>query len=261
MNRIIVLLVALVLIVGGIWYWWATQSSDVPIITVTSPAGGEAWLSGEERLISWATQGISSDDKISITIRRVPPPSLQEEGQEFDPIIFTSLPNNGSATWKISPMYPDGTYVIGLHTYTSVPVTDEVATESATFTITHPKFSSEIIPLYSDVDWKATEISSFVIGTTTYAGASITSWPVYDTTDPGSIFTPFEKYYAQKLKALGWVVANDLAAGGHVGGQTGYRKDDQVILTSYHIDYKKASDNAPSECPCDVTVSLFFPRQ
>jgi len=75
--------------------------------------------------------------------------------------------------------------------------------------------------------------------------------------NPGSIFTPFESYYDAKLKALGWSVANDLAAGGHVGGQTGYRKGGSVILTRFHIDYQTKPANAPSECPCTVTLSLF----
>jgi hypothetical protein len=75
--------------------------------------------------------------------------------------------------------------------------------------------------------------------------------------DPGSAITPFEEYYQLKLSALGWTEANDLAAGGHVGGQTGYRKDGAVILIRFHIDYENQPANAPSECPCMVTLSLF----
>lgn len=124
-----------------------------------------------------------------------------------------------------------------------------------------PTLLGDIYPLYSAVQWDEPTTESFLIGTSTYSGASITSTPVVNTMDPGSVFTPFEKYYEQKLKALGWAVANDLAAGGHVGGQTGYRKGGEVILTRFHIDYRTIPSNAPSECPCDVTLSLFSTGQ
>jgi hypothetical protein len=75
--------------------------------------------------------------------------------------------------------------------------------------------------------------------------------------DPGSIFTPFDNYYASKLAALGWQVDNAVAAGGHTGGQTGYRKDGKLILINFDIVYHTVTDTAPSECPCDVTLSLF----
>ncbi|HUX35549.1 MAG TPA: hypothetical protein VMV71_00785 [Candidatus Paceibacterota bacterium] len=121
----------------------------------------------------------------------------------------------------------------------------------------HPKLAEDLYPLYDQAGWNAVEAEQFIIGTTTYSGASITSIPTKGTADPGSIFTPFERHYDQKLKALGWTVANDLAAGGHVGGQTGYRKGNAVILVRFHILYHTVTDTAPSECPCDVTLSLF----
>ena len=250
-------LIAVIFILGGAWYWWSIHASVRPSITITSPAGGEAWQPGEEHTISWDAHGVPANDKISVTIRRIPPPPLQEEGQEFDPILFTDLPNTGSTTWKISPMYPNGTYVLGISAYKSVPITDAVSAESAPFSITHPTLSSDLYPLYSRADWNTSEAESFIVGTTWYSGASIASAVVVDTMDPGSVFTPFERYYDQKLKSLGWQVANDLAAGGHVGGQTGYRKGGVVILTRFQIVYHTVPENAPSECPCDVTLSLF----
>ena len=117
--------------------------------------------------------------------------------------------------------------------------------------------SPDAYPLYSNVAWNAPETESFIIGTTTYAGTSITSAPVTGTMDPGSVFTPFESYYSQKLAALGYTEDNALAAGGHMGGQTAYRKGNSLILTRFHIDYHTLPANAPSECPCDVTLSLF----
>lgn len=257
MRNWIIILISLIAIAGAVCYWQTTPYDSSPAITITSPAGGEVWQSGEEHTISWDTHDVPANNKISVTIRRIPPPPLQEEGQEFDPIIFIDLPNTGSTTWKISPMYPSGTYMLGINAYESTPVTNPISAESAQFSITHPELSADLYPLYSRADWNASEVEHFVISTTSYSGASITSTIVTDTMDPGSVFTPFERYYDQKLKALGWQVANDLAAGGHMGGQTGYRKDGAVILTRFQINYQIKPGNAPSECPCDVTLSLF----
>lgn len=124
-----------------------------------------------------------------------------------------------------------------------------------------PVLSADLYPLWNNVNWNAPAAEEVIIGTTTYSGASISSALVQAGMDPASVFTPFERYYDKKLKALGWTVANDLAAGGHVGGQTGYRKDGAVILTRFHVDYHIVPGNAPSECPCDVTVSLFSTEQ
>ncbi|HUY62342.1 MAG TPA: hypothetical protein VMV50_00920 [Candidatus Paceibacterota bacterium] len=252
----IIIVVVILAALAGL-YAWTARAPTVASIAVTSPAGGETWQPGETHTIAWTTRGIPATDKISVTIRRIPPPPPQTEGQEFDPIVFTNLPNTGSTTWTISPMYPGGTYVLGVSAYESVPVTNPVSAESAEFTITHPKLAIGLYPLYTAVSWNASEVESFLIGTTTYSGVSMTSAPVTDTMNPGSVFTPFMDYYDRLLKSHGWHVANDLAAGGHVGGQTGYRNGPGTILVGFHIDYKTTPANAPSECPCDVTLSLF----
>jgi hypothetical protein len=137
------------------------------------------------------------------------------------------------------------------------PSTDETSIENAPSTITHPELNAILYPLYSGADWDKPQTESVVIGTTTYAGASVASASVSAGSDPASVFTPFEQYYEKKLQAAGWTIADDLAAGGHVGGQAGYRKGGDIVLTRFHIDYHTAPENAPSECPCDVTLSLF----
>lgn len=257
MSRILAVLAALALIAGAVWYWWSVRSSAPATIAITVPLGGEMWQPGEVHTISWEAHGVPTSDKISVTIRRVPPPPLQEEGQEFDPVIFTDLPNTGSTTWTISDMYPGGTYVLGISAYASVPVENAISTESPPFTITHPKLAIDLYPLYAGVAWHKSVVESFAIGTTTYSGVSMTSASIDAGMNPANVITPFENYYDKLLKERGWHVANDLAAGGHVGGQTGYRNGSGVILTRFHIDYKNQPDNAPSECPCDVTLSLF----
>lgn len=256
-KKLLILLLVMVTVAGVLWLKGTPTETHSPSITITSPAGGETWQPGETRPITWTTIGIPEDSKITVTIRRIPPPPLQEEGQEFDPIIFTDLPNTSNAEWMIAPIYPSGTYVLGLTAYKSTPVTDPVTTESQPFTITHPDLVADLFPLYPDANWSKSQVESFLIGTTTYSGASITSAPIDAGMDPGSVIAPFENYYAKLLKERGWRIAHDLAAGGHVGGQTGYRKEDSVILTRFSIEYHLKPDNAPSECPCDVTLSLF----
>lgn len=123
--------------------------------------------------------------------------------------------------------------------------------------VVQPELLSDVYPLYGKVQWNTPMAETVVVGSTTIEGTSITSALVTNTMDPGSIFMPFEQYYAEKLKALGWKVDNSLAAGGHVGGQMGYQKDSQTILTRFSIIYHNVPHNAPSECPCDVALSLF----
>ncbi|MDE2078976.1 MAG: hypothetical protein KGI73_01170 [Patescibacteria group bacterium] len=257
MNGALLWFVLIVIVVAAGVYWFAGTKRAEPSITITAPAGGEAWQPGETHAITWSMRDIPASDKISVTIRRLPPPPLPAEGQEFDPIIFTNLPNTGSTTWQISPMYPNGTYVIGLSAYESVPVTNPVSTESKPFTLMHPSLAADLSPLYANADWNAPKAESFLIGTTTYSGASATSAIISADMNPGAIFTPFTNYYDKKLKAAGFAVANDLAAGGHVGGQDGYRKDGRIIVIGFHIVYHTTPENAPSECPCDVTLSVF----
>lgn len=235
----------------------ALSGASRPSITIRSPAGGERWEPGEHHTISWQTAGVPKGYKVSVIIRRLPPPPLPAEGQEFDPVVFTNLPNTGSVDWQIDPMYPDGTYVLDLEAYTSVPVTNPVSAESAPFTLTHPTLAADLYPLYAGADWHTSVAESVTIGTTTLAGASVTSVPVTDTMNPAGRFAPFEAYYRQKLKALGWSVADSLAAGGHVGGQTGYRKGAGTILVRFSIRYRSVSSTSPSECPCDLMLSLF----
>lgn len=124
-----------------------------------------------------------------------------------------------------------------------------------------PALSTDLYPLYTGTEWGVPQIESFVIGTAAYSGTSVASSPVIGTMDPASVFMPFERYYEEKLAGLGWSVANDLAAGGHTGGQTGYRKGDATILTRFNVVYHTVSDDRPSECPCDVSLSLFSAGQ
>jgi hypothetical protein len=136
---VIILASIVVLGLGGVAYWQYKNSIikiAEPSITLISPNGGETLKEGSVYTIKWDTKNIPETDKISINIRRVPPPPLQQEGQEFDPIIFVGLENTGSKDWTISDMYPEGNYILGITSYASVPITNPISDESdSTFRI------------------------------------------------------------------------------------------------------------------------------
>jgi len=119
------------------------------------------------------------------------------------------------------------------------------------------QLSQDLYPLYDKTEWNAPVAETFTISTSTYSGASISSVPVLNTMDPGSVFSPFQKYYDKSLKALGWKVDNYMEAGGPMGGQTGYRKNNELILVRFSTVFHTVTNTAPSECPCDVSLSLF----
>lgn len=129
---ILILAVALAGIFGAFYF---LKKDNVSSIKIISPKIGDVVKTGEVRTIRWSTENVPASNKISITIRRIPPPPLQEEGQEFDPIIFINLPNTGSKEWVVSDMYPEGKYVLGIASYVSIPVTNPITAESGAFTI------------------------------------------------------------------------------------------------------------------------------
>lgn len=140
---IIVLIFIIVVVLGSIIYWQikvntkntvneeVNAENNKPVITLVSPNGGETLEEGSTYTIKWETQNISMTNKISISIRRVAPPPLPSEGQEFDPIVFVGLENTGSKDWNISNMYPEGNYILGITSYVSLPITDEAVSDES----------------------------------------------------------------------------------------------------------------------------------
>ncbi len=135
---VILIVAGVAVVVGGGLYTWGRylRVQPVPSIEITSPAGTDTWTVGSTHTIAWTAKNVPPGNKISIAIRRIPPPPLPAEGQEFDPLIFTNLENTGSADWTISDMYPTGTYILEVNSYASVPVTNPITAESAPFAIT-----------------------------------------------------------------------------------------------------------------------------
>lgn len=137
MNKkitVIILTVIIIVTLGGVFYWQYKNAK--PSITIISPNGGEILNKGSVYTIKWDTKNVPATNKIAINIRRVAPPALPEEGQEFDPIIFINLENTGTKEWEVSDMYPDGNYIIEINTYESLPIIEPLSDESdATFEI------------------------------------------------------------------------------------------------------------------------------
>jgi len=123
------------------------------------------------------------------------------------------------------------------------------------------KINPDLLPLFStinnEISWQRAETEKFDFGETTYEGVKLTTNSIFANLDPSSIFLPFEKYYEQKLTALGWERDNDFDAGGPMGGQTGYTKDGKLILTSFSISFENKPVDTPLECPCSLTLSVF----
>lgn len=133
-NLAIISVLIIVLILGSIVYWQyknpAVKTPELPSITLLSPNGGETLKEGSVYTIKWITQNIPATNKIAINTRRVPPPALSEEGQEFDPLVFVGLENSGNVDWQIAEMYPEGNYILGITSYVSTPITDPISDES-----------------------------------------------------------------------------------------------------------------------------------
>ncbi len=66
-------------------------NATVPTLTITSPNGGESWVVGTSRSISWNTGGTLANVKIEYSIN----------GGATYSIITASVPNTGSYTWTV----------------------------------------------------------------------------------------------------------------------------------------------------------------
>jgi|GEM_PF-1887347 len=150
MKRILLTLIAVVIIfaLGAVIYWQynsITAKNVKQTVTLISPNGGEVLVEGSTYTIKWETKNIPTGNKISITIRRVAPPPLPSEGQEFDPVVFINLDNTGNKEWTVSDMYPEGNYILGINSYASIPITNPISDESdAVFHIVKNQFGGEV---------------------------------------------------------------------------------------------------------------------
>jgi hypothetical protein len=70
----------------------AAYFSLKPTITVTSPNGGEAWMQGSAHDLTWTSQGISGNVKISFSAN----------GGTNWTIVAESTPNDGTLNWTVN---------------------------------------------------------------------------------------------------------------------------------------------------------------
>jgi hypothetical protein len=129
---ILIFLAAVAVICGSVYF---LKKGRAPSIQIVFPKSGVILKSGTVQMIRWKSENIPGANKISVAIRRISPPPLQEEGQEFDPLIFVNLPDTGSKEWTVSDMYLNGTYVLEIASYASVPVTNPITATSEEFSI------------------------------------------------------------------------------------------------------------------------------
>lgn len=132
-NKFYLVVMAVILISAIVLYWQQKNTAKESSITLVSPNGGETLEIGSPYTINWTTKNIPATDKISINIRRVPPPPLQIEGQEFDPLIAVNLENTGNYQWTVAEMYPAGNYILGITSYNELPITNPISDESDAF--------------------------------------------------------------------------------------------------------------------------------
>ncbi|TSC70774.1 MAG: hypothetical protein CEO12_150 [Parcubacteria group bacterium Gr01-1014_46] len=133
MKKALIFIIVLAITIYGLIY--VLKNNNDQSVKVLSPKTGDVVVIGSIQKIEWETKNIPESYKISVSIRRIPPPPLQEEGQEFDPIIFINLPNTGSHEWTVSNMYPEGNYILDITSYASIPITNPISGESEQFII------------------------------------------------------------------------------------------------------------------------------
>lgn len=114
------------------------------------------------------------------------------------------------------------------------------------------QINNAVLPLYPDATWSEPMIMSDDGGD---------YWEVVSSrfTDIENIYEvagPFADYYNQKLVSTGWVRNLDKEASGPGSNVSYYTKDGQFIAISYDSYFKKESENAPSECPCDLIFTI-----
>lgn len=116
------------------------------------------------------------------------------------------------------------------------------------------ELEADVYPLYDGVEWGEAEILEGGL-------VRVVSKPIVDTTDIASIAMPFTEYYHDKLTEAGWKQDLMREAGGPGASVSYYAKDGRFIVVSFESEFKAKHAEAPSECPCDVTLSLTSGRE
>ena len=120
------------------------------------------------------------------------------------------------------------------------------------------RLNADVYPLYSGATWSPEEA---VMPPERGVDTIVRSVPVTDTMDITAASLPFTKYYEDKLTAAGWTRDMMREAGGPGAEVSTYTKGDQFIVVSFQSVFKVKHPDAPSECPCDVQLTLLSGTQ
>jgi len=120
--------------------------------------------------------------------------------------------------------------------------------ENETVTETMVQLEADVYPLYSGTKWGRGIVENDQV--------RIVSEPFTDITNIQAVSEPFTKYYHQKLTTAGWELDMMREASGPGANMSYYAKGEQFIIIGFESEFKVKNENAPSECPCDVTLSI-----
>lgn len=132
--------------------------------------------------------------------------------------------------------------------------TEESETENVVKSEEEARLEADAYPLYDKVEWGEAEILEGGL-------VRVASKPIIDTMNIAAVAMPFTGYYHDKLISAGWVQDMMREAGGPGANVSYYAKDGRFIVVSFESEFKIKHDDAPSECPCDVTFSLTSGRE
>ena len=151
-------------------------------------------------------------------------------------------------------VYSDkGTLILKKDNPSGLPEHDNALEIPVHIAATPPHLSADVYPLYSGASWGA-EQPKTDMGITGY---EVRATPVENISNIAAVSQPFEKYYADKLKAAGWTEDLSMAAGGPGASVTAYKKGNQYIVVSFSTAFHGGGANEPVQCPCDTTLSIF----
>lgn len=135
-----------------------------------------------------------------------------------------------------------------------ISVEEGSETENVVENETKIGLEADAYPLYDGVEWGEAEILEGGL-------VRVASKPIIDTTNIAAAARPFTGYYHDKLISAGWKQDPMREAGGPGASVSYYAKDGRFIVVSFESEFKIKHDDAPSECPCDVTLSLTSGRE
>lgn len=129
------------------------------------------------------------------------------------------------------------------------PYTQEVVRDDVTEETKETSLDSDIYPLYDGAKWgQVVSVGDGVF--------KIQSEPFTNTTNIAAISIPFTKYYDEKLLSAGWTLDMMREASGPGANSSTYTKGNRFVTISFESDFKVKKEDAPSECPCDITLSI-----